>query len=141
MKQKKKKILKNENNCNQQGHYSRECPQSKSPRANYNNGSSNSLYVQKNDNNQKLYQQQQSEKPIQTLAMQTTLGNRTPHITGECEINDVPVHYLVNTGSNWTIINKSAINIYNDVYGTKRPFRQNLVTADGKSKRTCLQKK
>ena len=54
--------------CNQPGHYSRECPQSRSPRTNYNNGSSYSSHVNSINNNQQhqlhqQHQQQQQQQP------------------------------------------------------------------------------
>lgn len=48
-----------------------------------------------------------------------------------CEIDDKPTKFLVDTGSNRTIVNKHFVNSMNS-YGKIQPFYTNVLTAEGR---------
>ena len=52
-------------------------------------------------------------------------------ITGICKINEKPVNFLLDTGSNRTIVNINAIDVNNNVNGKLYKLNQNVLTANG----------
>ena len=58
-----------------------------------------------------------------------------------CKINNKPTPYLLDTGSNKTIININSIDIFDNQYGNLEKFNNQVYTADGNTISIIGQKK